>query len=67
MIELEHPPYSPDFIIVSKAKEIPVCRHFDSNAALGSIGSLFQYMKQTPGKEYKKTFYCVLRTFETLY
>ena len=47
MVELEHPPYSPDlapcdFYLFPKLKEYIYGRHFDTNAGLGS--AIFQYL-----------------------
>ena len=55
IIEFEYPPYSPDlapcdFYSFPKPKKYLSGLHFDSIAALGS--AIFQYMKQTPPKEY---------------
>ena len=59
MVELEHPPYSPDlapcdFYLFPKLKEYLSGRHFDTNAALGS--AIFQYLNLIPPEDYKKVF-----------
>ena len=51
MVELEHPPYSPDlvpcdFYLFPKLKEYLSGRHFSNNAALGS--AIFQCLKLIP-------------------
>ena len=59
MIELEHPPYSPDlapfdFYLFPKLKEYFYGRHFDTNVGLGS--AIFQYLNLIPPEDYEKVF-----------
>ncbi|KAI6657783.1 Transposase [Oopsacas minuta] len=59
MIELEHPPYSPDlapcdFYLFPKLKEYLSGRYFSNSAELGS--AIFQYLKRIPPEDYKNIF-----------
>ena len=59
MVELEHPPYSPDlapcdFYLFPKLKEYLSGRYFDTNEALGS--AIFQYLNLVPPEDYIKKY-----------
>ena len=67
MVELEHPPYSPDlapcdFYLFPKQKEYLSGRHFYTNATLGS--AIFQYLNRIPTKDYKTVFVQLLERLQ---
>ena len=59
MVELEHPPYSPDlplcdFYLFPKLNKYLSGRHFSNNSELGS--AIFQYLRLIPPENYEDIF-----------
>ena len=60
LIELEHPPYSPDlspcdFWLFDILKKSLAGRHFDNNVQVGT--AIYKCLQDIPKDEYRKTFY----------